>query len=82
MNLKRLSGKVFLLHLAKNIPEAESISFFTGLLSDAYGETLSDNESLYNAGFRIMPSDASLLPHGQRNSLQTTDHQYWTSDIC
>ncbi|MGA2405925.1 MAG: M28 family peptidase [Bacteroidales bacterium] len=44
------------------IPVTESISFFTDLLSDAYGEKLSDVESLFNAGFRIMSSEGSKLP--------------------
>ena len=44
------------------IPVAESISFFTDLLSDAYGEKLSDVESLFNAGFRILSSEGSKLP--------------------
>jgi hypothetical protein len=42
--------------------EAESISFFTNLLSEAYGISISDNESLFNAGFRIMTSNSSILP--------------------
>ncbi len=54
--------KSFFTAPGKEHTEAESISFFTGLLSDAYGESLPDSESLYNAGFRIMSSDESLLP--------------------
>jgi hypothetical protein len=46
----------------REISETESTSFFTGLLSEAYGENINDGESLYNAGFRIMTSDGSLLP--------------------
>jgi hypothetical protein len=44
------------------IPESESISFFTSLLSDAYGEKLTDRETLYDAGFRIMTYAGSVLP--------------------
>jgi hypothetical protein len=40
----------------------ESIAFFTDLLSEAYGEKLSDVKSLFNAGFRILATDKSLLP--------------------
>ncbi len=42
--------------------KAESVSFFTDLLSEVYGEGLTDSESLFNAGFRVMPSDLSVLP--------------------
>jgi len=44
------------------IPESDSISFFTSLLSDAYGEKVADSDTLYNAGFRIMTSAGSVLP--------------------
>jgi hypothetical protein len=44
------------------IAEQESISFFTGILSEAYGEKLSEKESLFRAGFRIMASADSILP--------------------
>ena len=40
----------------------ESITFFTDLLSEAYGENLSGIESLFNAGFRILTTDKSVLP--------------------
>jgi hypothetical protein len=42
------------------IPETDSIFFFTELLSEVYAEKLTDGESLFNAGFRIMSSDKSL----------------------
>jgi hypothetical protein len=54
--------KSFFTAPGNEIPENESISFFTVLLSDAYGEKITDGESLYNAGFRIMTSEGSLLP--------------------
>jgi len=44
------------------VAESDSISFFTGLLSEAYGEKLSDAESLFNSGFRIMKSEESIQP--------------------
>jgi hypothetical protein len=40
----------------------ESIAFFTDLLSEAYGENLSGAESLFNAGFRILTTEKSVLP--------------------
>jgi hypothetical protein len=43
------------------IAEDESVSFFTSILSNAYNEKLSDRKSLFDAGFRIMPSE-TLLP--------------------
>jgi hypothetical protein len=44
------------------IAESDSITFFTGILNKAYGEKLSGKESLFRAGFRIMPSDEIELP--------------------
>ena len=44
------------------IPEKKSISFFIDLLVSVYGEKLSDNASLFNAGFRILPSEGNKLP--------------------
>jgi hypothetical protein len=54
--------KSFFTAPGKEIPEIQSISFFTSLLSEAYGEKLTDVNSLYNAGFRILTSEGSLLP--------------------
>jgi len=55
------------------ITVSESVSFFTDLLSDVYGEKLSDDTSLFNAGFRIMPSEGSVLPDWTRKLL-VNDH--------
>lgn len=41
---------------------ARSIAFFTGLISSAYGEDLHTVDSLFGAGFRIMPSGVAMLP--------------------
>jgi len=38
----------------------ESVSFFTSILSDAYNEKLSNSKSLFEAGFRILPSEPVL----------------------
>jgi hypothetical protein len=43
-------------------PETESMYFFTELIKEVYGENLSDKESLFRSGFRILPSDSSVLP--------------------
>jgi len=51
------------------IPVNDSISFFTDLLSEAYGEKLSGDTSLFNAGFRILPSETAKLPD-------------WTKKFC
>jgi Peptidase family M28 len=37
----------------EELPENDSLSFFKNLLSDAYGERLTDERSLMDAGFRI-----------------------------
>jgi hypothetical protein len=52
------------------IPAGESIAFFIRLISDAYDENLSDEASLHNAGFRILPSDKdSTLPRWTQSYL-------------
>lgn len=59
-----------------NIPEKESVSFFTDLLSDVYGEKLSDNSSLLNAGFRILPSEGSELPDWTSKFIANNDSPF------
>ncbi len=44
----------------QEIAESESMKFILGILSNAYNETANNWESLYNVGFRILPSDKSL----------------------
>jgi hypothetical protein len=58
------------------IPVNESVSFFTGLLSDVYGESLSDDTSLFNARFRIMSSEDSLLPGWTKKFLVNDDSSF------
>ncbi|MCX6254772.1 MAG: M28 family peptidase [Bacteroidia bacterium] len=58
------------------IPLTESTSFFTDLLSDAYGEKLSDDESLFNAGFRIMSFEGSGLPSWTKKFLVKDDSSF------
>ncbi len=58
------------------VTETESISFFSKLLSEAYGERLSDNESLFNAGFRIMTSEGSVLPAWTKKFIINDDSSF------
>jgi hypothetical protein len=58
------------------IPETESISFFTDLLSEAYGEKLTDGESLYRIGFRIMTSEGSILPEWTKKFIVKDDSSF------
>jgi len=58
------------------LDEVESISFFTGILSEAYGEKLSGKESLFRAGFRIMTYDESWLPSWARNFLVKNESSF------
>ena len=44
------------------ITEKVSISFFTDLISEAYGITLNGKSSLFDTGFRIMPTEGTQLP--------------------
>jgi len=55
------------------ITETESISFFTDLLSEAYGEKITDDESLFNMGFRILSSEGSVLPGWTKKFLVKDD---------
>jgi hypothetical protein len=48
---------------------AGSVKFFTDLLTEAYGETVSDADSLFEAGFRIMSSEDEILPLWSRRFL-------------
>jgi hypothetical protein len=58
------------------ISETESTSFFADLLSDAYGEKLTDNASLYNVGFRIMTSEGSELPGWTKKFIVKDDSSF------
>lgn len=55
------------------IDENESVGFFTNLLSDAYAEKLSDKESLFRSGFRIMTTEGSVLPVWTKNFIVNYD---------
>jgi len=58
------------------IPANESASFFTDLLSEVYGEKLSDESSLLNAGFRIMTSERSVLPSWTKKFLVNDESSF------
>lgn len=70
--------KNFYISPGVEIAENESISLFTGILSDAYGEKCHDSKSLFDAGFRIMPS-GSDLPAWTKPFL--TDENYSFSQV-
>ena len=59
---ERAFWKSFFTSPIKEIPESEAVSFFTDLVSGAYGENLTGTGSLFDSGFRILSSDESLLP--------------------
>jgi hypothetical protein len=61
----------------EEIPADLSVSFFTGLLSRAYGEKLSDSESLINAGFRIMRADKETSLPGWTKKFLVDDSSDW-----
>ncbi len=61
--------KNFFIAPGKEIPFSDTVSFFTDLLSDAYGEKLSDDSSLFSVGFRILSSEGSVLPGWTRKFL-------------
>jgi hypothetical protein len=68
--------KNFLVEPGTWISETESLSFFTKLLSQAYGVNLTDGESLYNAGFRILTSERSLLPPWTKRFVEKEDSSF------
>ena len=68
--------KSFFTSPGKEVSETESIAFFTGLLSEAYNEKLTNGESLYNAGFRIMTSDLTLLPAWTKRFIEKDDSSF------
>jgi hypothetical protein len=57
-------------------PVNESVSFFTDLVSDAYGEELSGDLSLFDAGFRISSTEGSSLPGWTKKFLITDDSSF------
>ena len=75
-NPEQIFWKGFFTAPGTEIAKSESISFFTDLLSEAYGEKLTDIESLYNSGFRIMPSEESLLPEWTKRFIVNDDSQF------
>ena len=58
------------------IPVNDSVAFFTDLLTEAYGEKLSDDASLFNAGFRIMSAKGSVLPGWTKKFLVNDDYSF------
>lgn len=61
------------------ISVTESVKFFADLLSEAYGENIEGEGSLFKAGFRIMTSEDEILPSwtkrflaGDNSSLHNT----------
>ncbi|MGC1389636.1 MAG: M28 family peptidase [Bacteroidales bacterium] len=68
--------KNFLVEPGTWISDTESLSFFTELLSQVYGVKLTDGESLYNAGFRILTSEKSLLPPWTKRFVEKEDSSF------
>jgi len=59
---ERVFWKSFFSSPGVEMPAADAVTFFTDLLSEAYGEKISGAEGLFNAGFRIMKSGTLALP--------------------
>jgi hypothetical protein len=68
--------KSFFTAPATEVPVNESVSFFTNLISDAYGERISDDASLFNTGFRIITSDESALPKWTKEYIVNDDSAF------
>jgi hypothetical protein len=61
------------------MPVSETVSFFTDLLSDAYGEKLSDVSSLSNAGFRILSRESTVQPEWTKKFL--INNEFVSGDV-
>ena len=73
---ERAFWKSFFTSPIKEIPESEAVSFFTDLVSGAYGENLTGTESLFDCGFRILSSDESLLPSWTKKIIIRKDSSF------
>jgi hypothetical protein len=58
------------------IPVNKSVIFFTELLSDAYGEKISDEKELFNSGFRILTTGGASLPSWTKSFLVNDDASF------
>jgi hypothetical protein len=54
--------KSFFNNPGSEVDRAESVSFFIDLLTEAYNEKLTGEDSLFRSGFRILPSADEALP--------------------
>lgn len=61
----------------QEIPADSAISFFTGLLTKAYGKNLSGRESLIKSGFRILPAGKEASLPGWTNEFLVDDSSEW-----
>jgi Peptidase family M28 len=68
--------KSFFTGPGKEIPETEAISFFTSLISDAYGEHLTNGDSLFKSGFRILTYEGASLPEWTRRFIIGDDSSF------
>ena len=73
---ERAFWKSFFTSPIKEIPESEAVSFFTDLVSGAYGENLTGTGSLFDSGFRILSSDESLLPSWTKKIIIRKDSSF------
>jgi hypothetical protein len=71
--------KSFYITPDEEIPEVSAVSFFTGLLNNAYGESLSGSDSLTGCGFRILPVGKETSFPGWAKRIITGDSQEWTN---
>jgi hypothetical protein len=61
---------------APGIEVAGSELFFTELISEVYLQKISDSNSLFNSGFRILPSERSHLPEWTKNFIVKDDSSF------
>jgi hypothetical protein len=61
----------------EEIAEDSAVSFFTGLLTKAYGDKLSGRESLMKSGFRILPAVKTASLPGWTKEFLVDDSSEW-----
>ena len=61
----------------QEIPADSAISFFSGIINKAYGIKISEDESLFNAGFRILPASKEVHLPGWTNKFLADDSSGW-----
>jgi hypothetical protein len=61
----------------EEIPVDSAVSFFSGVINNAYGQEISDAESLKESGFRILPAGKETILPGWTKKFVVDDSTGW-----